>query len=148
MSKSLWPSEDEILNPEEDSPRFILTEQAQYLEKEFSNIEAHVVYATEDKIKSYINTKEWTLLPSPEESPLLKVPSNRNIYYRFIITSKSIDYITEILRVKITGFENYPCMLEDCLTGTKYSIRNRNEFERYLAQIFNSKNVKQTLKNR
>ena len=58
MSKSLWPSENEILNPKEDSPKFILEEQAQYLEKEFSNVEAHVVYATEDKVRSFIDITE------------------------------------------------------------------------------------------
>lgn len=144
--ESLWPTKEEIFSSEKDSPKNILIEQVNILNKNFSEINAEVI---PDVRLDGIPVSDMNLiLPKASDSALdFNASMNLPIYYRLIISSKIANYRVEIMKIKQYIRNSYPADIIDCVNEKTYTVGTKEQLSNKLRLIFNSDRVKTTLRN-
>ncbi len=133
-NSNLWPSLEEIMKSEKDSPMLFLRQQGEFLK----NISAELSYRINE---DYCFNAKFPLdkCKIHGEFPVEYSPNNV-IDASFQITRKNKIYTGEILRIRYTMSKNYPIDVYDCCNGHLYRISSIEEFEQCLSTVFNSSN--------
>lgn len=143
--ENLWPTKEEILSSEKDSPKMILEEQVDFLNKNFTEISAEII---PDVRQDGIDVSNQIILPKASNSALaFNANMNFPIYYRLIISSKMTNYRVEILKIKQYLRDCYPAEIIDCINDVTYNAGSKDILKNNLKVVFNSERVKTTLRN-
>lgn len=140
--KNLWPNARAIFAPEEQSPRYILQEQADYLQQMFpDNIEVFIEIC--DSI-SGLPLRAARFTKNPLESLMLGSPTSKDV--RLMVKAKASEYASEIIRVRYSNDSFYPIAAVSSVSSKEVKVDSYKDFVAYLAQIFNDPQTKEALK--
>ena len=141
-TENFWPSSEDILNAEEESPLTILKEQQEYLSKSFPSLDSRIqIVYTIGKEGSLFSQNFLGMSIKPQE-----ISRCRFVVCKLIVFKKGMKYECEILRIRYSIDDHYPLEVMGIDIPLEYTVDTKEAFMNTLKNIFNSDRCKESLR--